>query len=96
MFCGDREQLTNSQAVKFVGKRLLLFRINLINRQKQWLAGFEQQPRQFQIRRCEFRPSIHNHDNCRCFLQRNSRLTKNLRRNEILFIRDDPPGINQA
>src|SRR5579872_6970457 len=58
MFGGDRKQLSNSQAMEFVGERLLFVAVNLIDCKKQWLAAAKQQTGEVEIGCCEFAASV--------------------------------------
>ncbi len=82
-----RHNIPKAQRAKVLRARFQLRRIHLVHGEKQRLASALQQSRQLHIRRRQFRPPIHHHDNRVSLFQRHARLPEDLRRNQRLVIR---------
>ena len=82
--------------MKFVEQSILLVRVHLVDRQKEWLAGARQQSRQFAIGPGDLGPSIDNHNDGRRLFKRDSSLTKNFRRYEIFVIGNDAASVHDS
>src|ERR1700677_3462497 len=82
--------------MKFIDDRRLLLRVGVVNGKKERTTGLSQQPHYLHIRRGEFGAAIHNHDDGRSFVEGNSRLPENLRRNEIFVFGNNSAGVDDA
>src|SRR6202453_3582201 len=82
--------------MKFIDDRRLLLRVGVVNGKKERTTGLSQQPHYLHIRRGEFGAAIHNHNDGRSFVEGNSRLPENLRRNEIFVFGNNSAGVDDA
>ena len=96
VFGGDREYISDSEAVKVSQRSGLLKRVNFVYREKDRFAGPVQQARQLQVGGGEFGAAIDHHDHGGGFIQGDFGLAENLRRNECLIVGDNAAGIDNA
>ena len=96
VFSGDRKQLADSKTMKLIREALLLLGINLVDGEKQRLAGADQLARQFDIRRGHFGAAVHHHDDGVGFLERDLGLAENFRRDEVFVFGENAAGIHDA
>ena len=82
--------------MKFSEQRILLVGVHLVDGKKERLAGARQQPRQFAVGPCDLGAGIDDHDNGRRFFERDLGLTEDLRRYEILVVRNNAARIHDA
>src|SRR6202451_2701989 len=96
MLSRNGKHLPDPKPMKIIHQRRLPVRIGFVHREKNRTAGLPQQSGEFNIWRGEFRTSITYQNDRSAFIQRDSRLAENLRRNEILFLGQDSARINDA
>src|SRR5215475_2798948 len=96
MLSRNREQFSDSQAVKFVDQHLLLLTVNLVDGQEKRLAASKQQASQIEIGRRKLTASVHDQHDGVSLLQSDFGLTKDFRRDQLFFIRLDAPRVDNA
>ncbi len=96
VFRRNRVQALDAQGAEVLRRRFHLLRVDLVHRQEHRFAGANQQARQFQVRRRQFRASIHHHGDCVGFIERHARLAKDFRRDQLFVVGDDTAGIDHA
>src|SRR6202167_2889986 len=82
--------------MEVVDNRRLLFGVSFVHAEEERPSGLAQQPHQLEIRPGEFGAAVDDHDNRGGFVERNPRLAKNLRRNEVLIFGKDAAGVDDA
>ncbi len=91
---GDGKNVSDSQAVKFVGERLLLDGVDFIDGQEERAPGFAQQADQFEIGGGEFGASVDDHDDGGGLVEGDARLAENFRGDEIVVVGNDAAGVD--
>ena len=94
VFRGDRENLANAQAAVLGGLFFHAFGVDLVDRQQQGLAAAQEQAGKV-IVGCGQRsaPIDHHHDGLG-LIERDPRLAKDLRRNQLRVVGQDAAGID--
>src|ERR1700691_6318783 len=82
--------------MEVVDNRRLLFGVSFVHGEEERPSVLAQQPHQLEIRPGEFGAAVDDHDNRGGFVERNPRLAKNLRRNEVLIFGKDAAGVDDA
>jgi hypothetical protein len=91
----NREQVLESERMKFVRQALPHRGVDLVHRQRHGLAEFPQHFRQVAIGARDFRPSIDQEDNLSRLIQRHARLFQNFGGDHLGVVRDDAAGVDQ-
>ena len=82
VFSGDGEHVADAQAAILVELFFHLLGVDLVDRQQQWLAAAKEQAGKVVVGRGQGSAAIDDHDDGRRFIQRESRLAKDLRGNQ--------------
>src|SRR5579862_2386429 len=82
--------------MELVNNVRLLFRVSFVDREEQRTSRLAQQSNQLKVGPGERGAAIHDHDDGGGFIERDARLTKNFRWDEILVFRNDAAGVDDA
>ena len=96
VFRRDRRQIANAKGAKGFGVRREFVGIDLVDRKEEMLAGALQQAREFHVRTGDFAASVNDHDDGAGFVEGDSRLAEDFRRDKVLVLGDDAAGIDHA
>ena len=96
VFGGNREHLLHAEPMEIIQQRRLFRGIDFIDSQEKGPVGLAQQPYKFEVGSRKFGTTVDDHNDGGCLVKSHTRLTKNLRRNEVFFLRQYSASVNDA
>ena len=93
---GERPQVLDAQTAEVLRLGFQLRVVHLVDDQQQGLAELLQQPRQLHIRPGQFGADVGHHHNGRSFFERDARLAKDLRGDQVLVFGDNAAGVHHT
>src|SRR5271165_454431 len=96
MFGRDRKHPLDSQPMELINDVRLLFGIGFVDREEERAASLAQQANQFQVGASKRGAAVNDHNDGGGFVERDTSLAEDLRRNEIFVFRQNPTSVDNA